>query len=429
MDFLRRLTLLLYGLALLALVVVLLLFPDTVADALRSLGDVPSTTRGAIAVVVGFVIVVAIFLMVRSPRVEHKDGLIVKTPGALADVSISSARERILKAVLDVPNVVSADMRLQAPQGKADIDLAVEVAGTNINVPEKQKEIDRALRQITLKQLGLQLAHRPRVHIQLVTDEEVRARDEAAQQSALPPAPVAPVSEPWTPPPPPETRSVTPVAAVPYTAPVVPPPPPEPVGESLMPIEVVSNEPPVDDEPLAIEVSPTPVWNEPILPPEETSEAPTELTVSDEESEGALAEVTGWGEPVMPVAPEDEQPPLQDFDSLIESDADQPDWLKALTQGPVVIDDTPESEGVETDSDSESGVPPVDFVIAPSSEPADEAPAGEVDVDSPTSRESEADDWLRVDSSESWEAGLSDEDADRAWRGLNQQSPPESDRE
>lgn len=330
MNFLRRFAILLYGLALLALVSVVLLFPETVADALRSLAGVNSTIRAAIAIVVGFIILIALFIMIRAPRFNNQDGLIVKTPGALADVGIASARERILKAVEAVPNVVSADMKLSGIQGKADIDLSVEVAGSNINVPNKQREIDRALKQVTLKQLGLQLASRPRVHIQLVSEEELRARDEAARRPlAAPVIPPAPAAEVWTPSPQ--------VVAPPLVVPVAPPVAPvsyEPVIASVAPpefvqqdktqeIPVVAPVPPAeipepDWEPSVAEddlpdfltddviVDEAPVVDEPVaLPPEEfvippAASVPDDVVVDEAEPESDTALNDDWLTPDLP---------------------------------------------------------------------------------------------------------------------------------
>lgn len=422
MNFLRRFVLLLYGLALLALVTVILLFPDAVAGALASLGDISPTVRAVVTAVVDLVILVALFLVVRSPRYANHEGLIVKTPGALADVSIPSARDRILKTVQDVPNVVAADLKLKAPQGKADIDLAVEVAGANINVPNKQKEIDRALRQVTLKQLGLQLATRPRVHIQLVTEEELRARDEASRAATLPPPPPpVPVAETWSPaPPPPETRSVAPAAAaVPMAVPVAVEPP----------------APIVEEEPLPIEVSPTPVWEAPIVPPDER-EAPTADDLVLEPVNDDIAE-PDWlaSEPgggilvdeaqstelddeslrvppvgfVIPPASEAEAFPEADIEAGVnESDLDVP----------------PPPPEPEAAPDEPLTVPPLDFLAAPSDEPESDAA---VDIDPAILEDIDSDqpDWLTVESSPDADAGLNDDDDDaRSRRGPNNTSPP-----
>ena len=116
-------------------------------------------------------------------------------------MGIDSARDRILRAVRDVPDVLSANATVKPVRGKADVELDVVVSHESISVPEKQREIDRALRQVINKQLGLQMAGKPRVHIRL-DDEKVEAL----------PAPTTP--ETPEPPEPPAAVVVAPVAPI-----------------------------------------------------------------------------------------------------------------------------------------------------------------------------------------------------------------------
>lgn len=352
MNLLRRLLVLIYGLALLALVSVALLFPDVVANALLTLGTISPTARAIAVAVIDLAIVIALFLLIRAPRREEMDGLIVKTQGARADINITSARELILKAVRDVPNVVSADAKLTAPAGKADIDMAVEVVGDNVNIPNKQREIDRALRQVALKQLGLQLATQPRVHIQLVTEQELRAREEAARPQPLPPPP--PARETWTPAP-----AVTPQ---PWTPP--PAPPVEPAVEPVTPVvaavtvaEVVT--PPVVEEPVMPDFTPEP-------------EAPVSTP---------LAEETVKVDDGLLVAPSPES-------ELADS-----------------IDDTPLTFEEDLASDDTLDVPPLETVVPLDAEPEPE-PEHEIDISVLDEITPESEDWLTVDSSPEEETGL-----------------------
>lgn len=335
MNLLRRLLVLIYGLALLALVTVALLFPEVIANALLAFGDTSQTARAIVVAVIDLAIVIALFLVIRSPRREELDGLIVKTPGARADINIASARDLILKAVRDVPNVVSAEAKLTAPAGRADIDLAVEVVGSDVNVPNKQREIDRALRQVALKQLGLQLATQPRVHIQLVTEEELRAREAAFQPHPLPPEPpAASARETWTPAPAvtpaPEAWTAAPVEAV---APAV-----TPVAETTAPPAepVVSNAPvpaPVAEEPAA------PALSAPVPSPaawDEREQAEDLFVVSDSEvtapvaSESEAADDNGEALSLDTVVPLAEEPsPANEIDASVldDIDPDHEDWL------------------------------------------------------------------------------------------------------
>jgi hypothetical protein len=122
--------------------------------------------RVVAAIVVDALLVMLLFLQVRPGR-RSETGLMMRGAGAITEVSIESARDRILKAISDVPDVVTAEVKVKPVRGRADLDLEVEVLGDHLRLPQKQQEINRALKQVINKQLGLQMAGRPRVHIKL----------------------------------------------------------------------------------------------------------------------------------------------------------------------------------------------------------------------------------------------------------------------
>ena len=92
---------------------------------------------------------------------------------------------------------------VKALRGKADVDFDVVVSRDSNNLPEKQKEIDRALRQVLNKQLGLQMAGKPRVHIRMDGMDEQKPAplpvELPAPAAAAEPAPVIAVVEPTKP--------------------------------------------------------------------------------------------------------------------------------------------------------------------------------------------------------------------------------------
>jgi hypothetical protein len=206
--FLRRFVLILIGILLAVFVGVLLMSPDTITNFAASIAAMTVTARAIIAIVLIALILTAIFLLVKPGPRPQASGLIVRSGGALADISVESVRERVLKAVREIDAVSSVDGQVAALQGKADIELDVIVEGEHINVPEKQKEIDRALEQVVNKQLGLSMAGKPRVHIQLVDVAEpvaqaapsvvTRVEPAAARQesSAMPPTDEVPIIPP-----------------------------------------------------------------------------------------------------------------------------------------------------------------------------------------------------------------------------------------
>ena len=214
MALVRRIIIVLVGISLAILVTVLLLNPESIVALALNLNITSALIRLPLAILIDIVVFAVIAVLIRSERApQSTSGLMVKAQGAIADISVDSARDRMLRAVREVPGVISAEATVKAVRGKADVDLDVAVSRENSNLPEKQREIDRALRQVINKQLGLQMAGKPRVHIRM--DDEKPLTPPAALTA---PAPVVvtavelPKSEPVAEP---EVKAET-VQPVPY---------------------------------------------------------------------------------------------------------------------------------------------------------------------------------------------------------------------
>ncbi len=162
MLFLRRTLLWIVGVVLVVLTMAILLAPLSVAERLDSIAPV---IRSLLAILLGVSFLAFLYIQLRQRSGPEATGLMVRTSGAITQVDIESTRERILHAVSSLPDIVSAKVEVRAVRGKADIELDVVVGSDEINVPKKQKEIDRALKQVVNKQLGLHMANRPRMHI------------------------------------------------------------------------------------------------------------------------------------------------------------------------------------------------------------------------------------------------------------------------
>lgn len=188
MHLVDRLLLVLMGLLVIGLITVVALVPETIITALEGIESLNLLVRLALVVVVNIVILLLVYLRVRV-RSHPAVGLEVKAQGAVTDVSVESARTLILSAVKDVTGVTAADATVSAIGGRADVDLNVQVAGEDVHIPQKQKEINRALRQVMNKQLGLRMRGRPRVHISLEGEQAPPAKE----AGSLPPR--APTSQ------------------------------------------------------------------------------------------------------------------------------------------------------------------------------------------------------------------------------------------
>lgn len=277
LSLLKKLFVVVVGVVLALLLTLLLVDPRGTAAIANAIDDISIGIRVALAALLDLLILLVIFALVRESRPRQRatdGGLVVKAQGAVADVSVASVRDLVLKAIRDVPNVKSVEAQVASVRGKADIELDVVVFGDKIVLPDKQKEIDRALRQVVNKQLGLQMAGKPRVHIQLddrLEDEpslllgDTLTPSTAAQSSVIVTPPRTPVQtaepepsamfmrsrrEEPTPVTPVEATPVeaVPVEAVPVEAPpvdVTPPAVPE-----LERVEPAPSEPPIDEAAL-----------------------------------------------------------------------------------------------------------------------------------------------------------------------------------
>ncbi len=166
MKFLKNAAVVIAGVLVLAVITVLLLAPDTVSRAFASISEINIALRAAVMVALNALVLLLMYLRVRRRGVPV-EGLVVQAQGALANVEVESVRVIVLDAVNDVPGVLSSEAVIRAVHGQADIQMDVNIASAAVNIPQKQKEINRVLRQVINKQLGLRMHGRPRVNIRL----------------------------------------------------------------------------------------------------------------------------------------------------------------------------------------------------------------------------------------------------------------------
>lgn len=175
MTLIRKIIVVLVGLSLAILMTALLVNPEAIGSLTQSLASTSALIRLPLAILLDAVILAVLTILIRETRpARASSGLMVKAKGAIADVSVESSTDRILRSVREVPDVLSATATVKAVHGKADVDLDVIVSRESKSLPEKQREIDRALRQVINKELGLQMAGKPRVHIRMDDEQSLR---------------------------------------------------------------------------------------------------------------------------------------------------------------------------------------------------------------------------------------------------------------
>jgi len=158
----RRIVIGFIGFLLVAILTVVLLAPTALSDIINGIS--PGVRLIALIALYG----VAVFLAYQEfwlGESRHVKGLVVKSPGgALTALSVDSVHERIVDVVSEINDVQTVNAKVTEHRGKADIELNVIIGNDEINLPEKKREITKALDGVQ-KQLGLQLSERPVVEI------------------------------------------------------------------------------------------------------------------------------------------------------------------------------------------------------------------------------------------------------------------------
>ncbi len=170
MSLLSRMYLVLLTAVMIVIITLLLIWPDTTIVGWGwGIAQQPPLLRLLAAVVISILLLALLYLQIRPAARASAEALEMRASGTITEVSVDSARERILKVVRDVPDVMSVEVSVRPVRGRAEVDLQVVVQGDEVRLPKKQDEISRALKQVIHKQLGLRLAGRPRIRLRLYT--------------------------------------------------------------------------------------------------------------------------------------------------------------------------------------------------------------------------------------------------------------------
>lgn len=200
MIFLRKLTLVLAEILLLVAVSVVLLAPELLSDISAFLiENTDETMRIIAAIVIDLLLIGAIFSQIRGANRYKGEGLLVQAGDSDASIATESVRQGVMKAVGQIPDIHSVECKAIAKNGEAILQLEVVTSKDDINIPKKQREIDRAINQVVVKQMGVKMARPASVNIQLsngvvAPPKSATPAPLAAQPTAKPVTPVAPVS-------------------------------------------------------------------------------------------------------------------------------------------------------------------------------------------------------------------------------------------
>jgi hypothetical protein len=178
------------GLLLVVFVTILLMVPEAIVALVQALTEIPLVTRIAVVLIIYIGLLAVLYSRIRVRQRPTGDALIVHASGAEAAVTVDSVHSLVLKTVRGIPDVSSVKADVQSINGKADVSLSITTDNDTVNVPNKQREIHRALEQVIKKQLGLQMAGRPRINIQFAS---ATANPEMVVYKPISVPPIAPV--------------------------------------------------------------------------------------------------------------------------------------------------------------------------------------------------------------------------------------------
>ncbi len=186
MVFLRKFTLVIAEILLLLLITLLLASPETLVGISERLFAVDLTLRVVVVIVIDILIFLAIISQLRGGTRYSGPQLIVQAGDSNTTVTTESVRQGIIKAMLDIDAIENVKCDVKGKRGEALITMEVISSRDDINIPNKQKEIDRAIKRVVVKQMGVKLSKPAVISIRLASD----APSEPVEQTNTAPSPV-----------------------------------------------------------------------------------------------------------------------------------------------------------------------------------------------------------------------------------------------
>lgn len=166
-KFLRGLVVVFGEFILLVMLVTLLIFPQSARELATMIESYNTVTRVLlVALLTIFIVIGMVVQLNRQPR-QTKGGVIVNMGDRNTLLDNESVRRGILKVVSQIEQVENAEVEARSINGRASVvvNAKLNMSGEKINLPKKQREIDRAIKQVVIKQLGVRLAHAPAINV------------------------------------------------------------------------------------------------------------------------------------------------------------------------------------------------------------------------------------------------------------------------
>lgn len=170
MALLRKSTLVFAEMLLLIAVTSFLMLPEYVMQAIEYLSELSYSLRLVIVVIVDLLIILAVFAQLRGTERYRGRELMVQAGDSKTTVTVESLRQRVQRAVHELEDIETVESEVKGKRGMAHINLEVTTSKDEVNIPEKQREIDRVIKQVVVKQMGIKLGEPPVINIRLACD-------------------------------------------------------------------------------------------------------------------------------------------------------------------------------------------------------------------------------------------------------------------
>ncbi len=171
---------------------------STLVDAAQRITIPGRVLLAVLAVFIDLAIGVMLFYQLRRP----KTGYLVRARGSVADVSPESIQAQVMHHVSKIDGVLDLDVRVQ-PMTGGRVELTLDVLSVpDVLVARKVKQINKVVRQVVVRNMGLRLGAGPIIHLELASPSAMAHAAEKISHPVpleMPARPVAALEKPSQP--------------------------------------------------------------------------------------------------------------------------------------------------------------------------------------------------------------------------------------
>lgn len=196
-DFFLRLRVILFSLIGIILITGFLVFPKNVKELAEELENQEDSVRIILAMSAAMADALLLFIIYQElrPRPRNEEGLLVKSRGASAEVTLESVKSHLETQISRLEDIYSAFANVKAFRGRVDVEMSID-AKDKVNVRKKSTQVNREIIKIIEKQLGLKLADKPVIVFRLMSEPVQMAAAPIADFTTPPSYPIIPTDAP-----------------------------------------------------------------------------------------------------------------------------------------------------------------------------------------------------------------------------------------